>query len=343
MDTRIPTRQVFLAALFLPLLGLAWAVPARGEAPPELSLRVDATRKTLWLEMGPVSLAANVAYQDAALALGGAGVFPLDAWLYRFEVVITDASGRRVSERVLHHLAAFAPGDRDLVSPIMGRIVAFGTETQAVALPRPLGYRVHAGDSVLVAAALFNPTARPLDSLYVRVRIDYATTDSRARHTAVLPLYLDAHDEPGGGARAFDVPPGRWETSAEWSPAVPGRLLAAGAHLHKHGVAIILEDVTARKILWRATPTCDRDGEIVGMPIKLFRGGDGVRLDPGHVYRLTAIYQNPTGEVIRGAMGKMGGVFRPDRRAPVPAADRAHPEYLRDREAQTTREHRHRH
>ena len=102
-----------------------------------------------------------------------------------------------------------------------GRIVAFGTETKTVALPRPLGYRVHTGDSVLVSAALFNPTAKRLDSLFVRVRIAYTTMDSRARHTAVLPLYLDVHDEPG--ARTFIEPCDSGPRLKWWRLTVPAK------------------------------------------------------------------------------------------------------------------------
>jgi hypothetical protein len=52
---------------------------------------------------------------------------------------------------------------------------------------------------------------------------------------------------------------------------------------------------------------------------------------PDHIYRLTAVYDNPTGAVIRdGAMGAFGGVFHPDDMAAWPAVDRSTAEYQRD-------------
>ena len=343
-----------LIALSAWVLTVGWtqAVPAQlpepvGSAPelpqplPALAVQVDGQRKALEVQLGPVFLPANRRYADATVELHGAGVFPADAWLHGFQVVIVDKTGRPLAERMLHHLLVFTPDERDLISPVMRRIAAFGMESEAIRLPRPLGYRVRQGDSLLIAAALFNPTAEPLDSVFVRVRLAYEPARRTARRMAIVPFFLDA--QVGSGPRVFDVPPGRWEFSREWSPDVPGRLLAAGAHLHQHGVAIVFEDVTAGKTLWRVTPRYDAAGEIAGIPAKVFRGGRGLRLVPGRVYRLTAIYDNPTDGVIRGAMGKIGGAFVPDPGWPLPAADRSHAEYRRDRARQMAHEHVHQH
>src|SRR5690606_7842311 len=127
--------------------------------------------------------------------------------------------------------------------------------------------------------------------------------------------------------------------SWEGSPAIPGRLLGVGGHLHKYGVALRLEDVTTGELLWEATPILDDAGEVVGMPIKRFFWTLGVPLYPDHVYRLTAVYDNPTGEMIpEGAMGTLGGAFIPARGAMWPAADPNHPEYQLDVQVTTSSE-----
>ncbi|MBA2245782.1 MAG: hypothetical protein H0W11_12560 [Gemmatimonadetes bacterium] len=51
-----------------------------------------------------------------------------------------------------------------------------------------------------------------------------------------------------------------------------------------------------------------------------------------HDYRLTAIYDNPTGHTIPGGgMGALGGIFVPSCRVPLPPADRVDPVYALDR------------
>ena len=54
-------------------------------------------------------------------------------------------------------------------------------------------------------------------------------------------------------------------------------------------------------------------------------------LDPAHVYRITAFYENPTDRTIPdGAVGTIAGVFKPDRDTDWPAADPRDPFYRRD-------------
>jgi hypothetical protein len=67
------------------------------------------------------------------------------------------------------------------------------------------------------------------------------------------------------------------------------------------------------------------------MPLKKFVRRLGVPLDPTHVYRLTAVYDNPTGRVIPdGGMGALGGVMVPSKLAKWPSVARGNPEYLLD-------------
>jgi hypothetical protein len=136
---------------------------------------------------------------------------------------------------------------------------------------------------------------------------------------------------PAGETHAYDLPPGYSEKSWEGRPAVAGRILGVGGHLHQYGLALRLEDLTAGKVIWEAQPILDEDGNLIGMPVKKFFWRLGVKVRPDHTYRLTAIYDNPTGEVIPdGAMGALGGVFLPARGAAWPVIDPAHPEYQLD-------------
>jgi hypothetical protein len=84
-------------------------------------------------------------------------------------------------------------------------------------------------------------------------------------------------------------------------------------------------------VLWETAPTVDATGEVVGMPTRKFWWRLGVPIHPDHTYRLTAVYENPTGKAIPdGAMGALGGVVMPDDMDAWPVVDRSSAEYQRD-------------
>lgn len=290
-----------------------------------LEVRHSAGQRTLTVAVGPLTVPAGLDYGGSLVTISEAAAQPIDGWLRSFELELLDARGRRVREPLLHHAGLFAPAERDLFSPAMRRIVAFGRETEAIRLPGELGYRVVPGDSLLVLGALYNPTAMVYDSLYLRFTMVYADAARDIRHVAVLPLYLDVLPP---GDRVYDVPPGVSRRSWDWSPGIDGRIVALGGHLHRYGRSLILEDVTSGDTIWVGTAKYDAGGELVGVARKIFFRG--VRTHTSHVYRLTAVYDNPTGEILPGAMGKIGGLFLPERGQNLAAVDRADPGYLRD-------------
>jgi hypothetical protein len=146
---------------------------------------------------------------------------------------------------------------------------------------------------------------------------------------SIYPFYLDV--TPPAGIHAYDLPAGVSERSWEGRPAIGGRILGVGGHLHKYGLDLKFTDVTTGTVIWDAKPDTDKTGEITAFPRKLFLWTLGVRLHPDHVYRVTAYYNNPTGKVIPdGAMGTLGGVMIPDHSVEWPKIDRASAEYKQD-------------
>lgn len=282
------------------------------------------TRQHL-LEFGPFTLASHhgaVAPQPLAITL------PVDGWIRGLTFEVVDEHGQRLPSRMLHHLNLIAPERRELFSPIMLRIGAAGAETKPYSLPFFLGYRVRPGDSLLVTTMLHNAAPQEYRGVRLQVRLDYTPASGLVRPWSINPVYLDV--TPPSGAHSFDLPPGRSSSSWEGSPAIRARLLAAGGHLHKYGTALRFEDVTAGEVLWEAHPERDQDGGVEAMPIKYFLPG-GVMLDPGHRYRLTAEYENPTGKTIpNGGMGTLGGIVMPDSDDRWPAVVRQDSVYQHD-------------
>lgn len=292
---------------------------------PDLRVEQNEQRRTVTLEYGPLTLPANTAYGGSLVPVSVEATLGVDGWLRSFDIELLDAEGRPLEHPLLHHAGLFAPGERAVFGPAMRRVVAFGSETERIRLPGQLGYRVEPADTLLLLAALYNATSVSYEGIVLRMTMRYADARHDVAHQDVLPLYLDVMPP---GDRVYDVPPGESRRSWEWSPSISGRAVALGGHLHRYGRELTLEDVTTGDTLWVGEASYDESGELVGVSRTIYLRG--VRLHPEHVYRITAVYRNPTDRVVRGAMGKIGGVFLPDGGQRLPAADRTNADYQRD-------------
>lgn len=294
---------------------------------PNATLRVEQEDGNLIFEIGPVVLPAHASHHEVMQPPPFTTVFPVGGWFHGFTVDLVDEHANPVPKELLHHVNVIAPGKRELFSGIMLRLGASGSETSPVLLPRILGYRAEKGDSLLLSAMLHNPT----DKSYVatlRVIAPYTPDHSYLGALGIYPFYMDVM--PAAGSHSFDVPPGHSEHYWEAKPAIDGRILGVGGHLHKYGTELRLEDRTTGKVIWRTKPRTDSTGEVVGMSIDKFFWTFGIAIHPDHVYRLTAVYDNPTGATIMDdGMGALGGAFFPTGGA-WPAIDRTSPDYVTD-------------
>jgi hypothetical protein len=314
------------------LLGLALVcgpVAAAGQEVTLLQAVNDRSRREVVVELPAVDLPAG-GHEGIEQPAPVEAVIPADVWMQGYTIEILDFEGNEVPRQVVHHINLMQPDRRDLFTPVMLRVGAVGQETADQRLPWFLGYRMHGGSRLLVTAMLHNPTGRSYQGVRVRVRIPYRPVGAVPASTPIMPMYLDV--VPHGTTHAYDLPPGRSERSWEGRPAVSGRIVGLGAHLHRYGVLLRLEDVTAGRTLWEARPSTDSSGEIVSIPTRTFIMGRP-RLEVGHTYRLTAVYENPTGETIPGgAMGALAGAVIPDDERRWPIANVDDPTYRSDRD-----------
>ena len=292
------------------------------------ALRTVVNRGDLVFELGPIDLPANAGHDDIHQPPPLAVAVGVDGWLHGYTIELVDSGGRPVPQAVVHHVNVIIPQKRELFSPIMLRLAAAGAETAPVGLPWFLGYQVHESDSVLVSAMFHNPSETGYEKVYLKVRMPLTR-----RHVVgamgIYPFYMDVM--PPAGSHSFDLPEGRSERFWEGSPAIGGRILGISGHMHKYGVALRLEDRTNGSVIWEGKPGLDEKGEVMAMPIKRFVRTFGVGIKPDHLYRLTAVYDNPTGmPVVDGGMGALGGVFLPRDSIGWPAVDRVNPEYVLD-------------
>ncbi|HWV56352.1 MAG TPA: hypothetical protein VNZ57_02675 [Longimicrobiales bacterium] len=327
----LAARRAWMAgALALGMLVVvsAWT-DAAGQTTQPLRVTLDQQDRILTLEMGPFDLPANADHHGVPQPLPHVGPVPAAGYVHGYWLEVVDAQGRQVPRDVIHHINIITPDRRELFSNIMLRLGAAGRETGEIRLPRLLGHPVEEGQQVMLAGMLHNPTNTSYEGVRIRVHMPFTPADAFIKPITVYPIYMDVM--PPASIHEYDLPPGRSEQSWEGSPEVPGRLLGVGGHLHKYGVALRLEDVTAGRVIWEVAPEVDAEGNVLSMPTKRFFWTLGVPLRPDHTYRLTAVYENPTGETIPGgAMGTLGGIFRPSSGYAWPALDRQHPDYLLD-------------
>ena len=309
------------------------ASDARGSDDPQVAIHQNERQRTLVVEYGPMDVPAGIGYEGELVTISAELELPIDGWVRSFDIELV-ADGQTLPQGLLHHAGLFAPDRRDLFSPVMERVVAFGQETEAIELPGRLGYRIEPDEPLILLGAIYNTGDTAFESVQLRLTMVYAEARRDARHDDVLPIYLDVMPP---GNRVYEIPPGRSSRSLEWSPAVDGRVLALGGHLHQYGEALILEDVTAGDTLWVGQAFHGDDRELLGVSREIFHRGQPMHRD--HVYRITAVYDNPTGEPIRGAMGKIGGLFMPERGQSLPLIDHSHPEYIEDWHAMVDHEH----
>jgi len=319
------TRFVVLLSL-LPSADAAHAQSAPPASAIRMRVRLDAEHRDLVMEIGPLDLPAQSGHRQLPAFHG---VVPMDGWMHGYRVEMIDGEGEAVPRSTIHHVNVIAPGQRELFSQIMLRVAAVGQETAPVVLPRMMGYRVRRGQELIVTSMVHNPTDRAYHDVYLRVHFPYTPSSVVVRPVSVLPFYMDVM--PPASLHSYDLPPGRSRRSWEGRPAVAGRILAVGGHVHQYGTALRLEDVTAKTVIWQGRPVVDREGRVVSMPFARFLWTLGVPVRPDHVYRVTAEYDNTSGETIPGgAMGALGGVFVPDDPARWPSVDPNSPELKLD-------------
>ncbi len=330
-----PRAFVVLTPLCALLAGyVAGAAPVHPLAPSHHPGAMMATitagpkRGELTLELPPVDLAPGAAIDEPA----SVAEFPVTGAIYAFRAVVIDERGQELPMDLLHHVNVMNPAERELFLPISRRILAAGRETGAVHFPWILfGAPVRAGERILANAMVHNPTATTYRGVRVRMVLSYVPEGRPWPLFPVLPWQLDVAFPVGD--KSFDLPPGRSERSYEASPAVEGKLLVIGGHMHEYGRTIELWDATTGQLLWHGEPGPAPRGEPSAVPLsKLYSlNGIGLGITPAHRYRVRVIYENPTGRTISaGGMGVVGGLFMPQRDAVWPKTDPGDSLYQQD-------------
>jgi len=337
-----------VAALGLSCAGHS-SVPAPVVLPPHasdslaVSVRIDSTNHQIIVDAGPFDVPAMAAmdHDDMMMDHGGMMMmehmrsqllrfqWPVDGWMSGFHLGAVDAQGHPLPGSLLHHVIGVNFDRRQLVYDALERPFAGGTETGEVILPKGLGLPLPKGDHLGMWGAWHNETGHDMHNVYLRAILYWTPASHKPKPMPVLPFYADVHYVYGGD-NAFDLPPGHFVKSYEFTQPISGRLLAVGGHLHDYGDSLRLEDAETGKVLVRLHAEHDDSGHVTGVSRKTFIL-HSLKLKAGHRYRIVGVYDNPLPDTIKlGAMAHMDGAFVPDDPSQWPAIDPTNPNFQKD-------------
>jgi len=292
----------------------------------------DRARHALVIDLPPLDLPAHTPHHALAQPPIAMLEIPSDGYVHGFRVAVVDSAGHELPDELIHHYNLIDPDHRELFLPISRRLLAAGHETGAVRLPGLLfGLPLRRGEHVVASAMVENLTAVTHHAARVRLVMDFTPAGRLWPFFRASPWQMDVAFPVGD--KSFTLPPGRSERSYEGSPAVPGKIIGLGGHMHDYGRLIEFVDVTAGHVIYRAAPVTDSTGHIRSVPVTRLYGWTrlGAHIVPDHRYRVTVYYDNPTGQAVPdGGMGVVGGLFVPDRGVEWPPADRADSLYQLD-------------
>ena len=319
-----------LMQLAVAALALAEQLDSTSAASPQPRIEIDSAQREIVVTVGPLAIPARTAYSHHTPEFRLQFAWPVEGWVRGYRIELIDSSGNVLPRELLHHAGVANLDRRQLAYQKVERLFAIGRETAPVLLPASMGVPLGGGQRLALYFAMVNPKDSVIYGVSLRLSLAW-TPRGAVRPRDVFVLFLDA--KPGAGvSSAFDVPPGRSTTTAEFTLPISGRVRTLGGHLHDYAVEMRVEDVESGRILARLRARNDAEGRIRGVSRSRFlltRGG--LRLHANRTYRVVAVYDNPTGVTIpSGGMALLAGPFAPDDARLWPAIDATNPDYRRD-------------
>jgi hypothetical protein len=310
-------RRGALAGLLAAALTASWVAPGDTQhhhhypsvpsGATKVELRDDPDARVLTVLVGPVSVPPRT---EHATALVPSVTVPFDGWFVAYKPRIVDEKGATTTQRVLHHFNLLNTSRPSVVCPRQAELV-FGAGSELANWPPvpDVGYRVTKGMPLRISLMLTNPTDEPVSNAYVALEIQYRRS-ADAQLKAVYPAwFMVTHCGP----TMYDLSPGRNVTASEFTVVYDGKLLGVGGHIHDFGREIRLDNVTRNENIATLKTALDTDGRLLSVSTLIFPRREAYRLKSGDVVKVTAVYDNPTGRLLRkAAMGFAVTYFLPD-------------------------------
>jgi hypothetical protein len=268
---------------------------------------------TITVHVGPMNLPAHTDHMKMPQPPDQEWQISIDGWLLAYAPRLVDANGNAVPGRVLHHVAFWNENRADFLCPNKEEHIfgAGGEMTNWAEMPG-YGYRVQRGDKIRVETMMYNPTDTSYSNVFLEVSIPYREAGKDMGAAAVKSVYPAWMDVTSCGHSGYDLPSGKSEKTGTVTVKYDGVLLGVGGHMHDYAKQIVLEDVSRKETVATLDAQVDAQGNLEGMPVKLFIQDGGYKFGAGNVLKISATYNNPTGKLLRdGAMGIVVGYFVP--------------------------------
>src|SRR2546426_2021034 len=275
----------------LALLLALWSGERHRPVPPgdaaDARIFSDRDRGVLVIDLAPVDLPAHTSHHELAQPPIATLELPVDGYIHGFRVEVVDSADHELPDELIHHFNLIDPDHRELFLPISRRLLAAGRETGPVRLPGLLfGLPLKRGEHVVASAMVENLTPATYHQARVRLVMDFTPAGRAWPLFPAGPWQMDVAFPVGD--KSFTLPPGRSSRTYEGRPAVPGKVVGLGGHMHDYGRLIEFVDATTGEVIYHAAPVGDAAGHIASVPVSRLYGwtGLGVHIAPDHTYRV---------------------------------------------------------
>jgi len=280
-----------------------------------LDSKVDSNAHSVTLRVGPMNLPVNTDHVKMPQPPDLIWAVPFEGWLLAYHPRLVDSNGNTVPGTVLHHTAFWNENRADFLCPNKEEhIFGAGSEMTDWAEVPGYGYHVEKGDRIRIETMVYNPTPTSYDKVYLEVAIPFqeATGDANATPPPRKNVYPAWMDVASCGNSGYDLPAGKSTKSGTVTVKYDGVLVGVGGHLHDYGRQVVLQNSSRKETVATLDATVDAEGRLESVPVKLFVQEGGYKFAANDVLKISAAYDNPTGELLRdGAMGIAVGYFVP--------------------------------
>jgi hypothetical protein len=221
--------------------------------------------------------------------------FAEPVWIIGYQTAVLDAKNGRPRENYLCHTFF---GDQRVTQHDDREMLSLYSDafTPQVRLPDGFGFRLAAGESLHWMPLFNNRQEQPVR---IRMKGVISVIREKDRSKAMQPLYstLRSVNTP----HLFFVEPGRHEFQKSFQAPFDGHIHFMGTHIHPYGVSVELYDITHAGLVWRSTRRLDGARQMIGMDT--FGSESGYPVKSGDMFRITAVYDNPTAAPIDAMAG----------------------------------------
>ena len=200
---------------------------------PASAVQVDSARQEIRLVAGPFRIAAMAHESDDMMMMDTPVLrvaWPVNGWIRGYSVQLCDGdavSGTALAHGMVHHVGLANYSRRELLYPMVERLMAVGKETPRVSLPGGVGVPLARGDTLGLYSAFHDVDGKTVERAYVIVTLPWIPA-GHSHPIEVMPFFVDVNSVIGGTS-AWDLPPGRSERAPSSRCRWAGRSSRLGA------------------------------------------------------------------------------------------------------------------